>query len=53
MTVCTHSAAASEQLAHQISGATLHNFTGFLLDGGEKKKKKTLPFLLLHDVIKA
>lgn len=40
MTVCTHSAAALEQLAHQISGATLHNFTGFLLAGGEKKKKK-------------
>lgn len=51
-TVCTHSAAAREQLAHQISGATLHHFIGWLA-GEKKKKKKILPFLFLRDVIKA
>lgn len=36
--VCTHSATV-EQLAHKISGATLH-FTGFLLAGCEKNNNK-------------
>lgn len=50
MTVCTRSAAPLHQLQHQTSGAMLHNFTGLLFTGSEKKKKKPLPFLLLHDM---
>lgn len=38
MTVCTRSAAPLHQLRHQTSGAMLHNFTGLLLAGSEKKK---------------